>query len=154
MTRLGALKSPPIGDWTDDNAGTGGQVINTNTGVKITELGVAIGTPVGCTMSAGTFTPSVAGKYRFNFSVGFAGGSSAQRGVYLGLSTAASNPGVQRYGLKSDTGDVVSGTCRLMLAAGQPVSVYGACYTAGGSVQVWRNNGCILQADWVGPYIV
>ncbi|WP_190824709.1 hypothetical protein [Saccharopolyspora pogona] len=119
-------------------------------GVKITDIGVLIGSPVGCSLSAGTFTPTRAGRWMFTFTVQFVGGASAMRAIYLALGTASNTPGGQRYGLNSGVADAISSSTTLTLAANQPVSIYAACWTTGGSVGIWRANGNLLSATWMG----
>jgi hypothetical protein len=143
------------GDWTDNNGGAGITINNASgggaSGVKVTDIGVVIGTPAGCSMSAGTFTPTYAGRWQLAFSVQFAGGSSAMRAIYLAISTAANTPSGAKYGLQAAVSDAISSSSPITLAASQSVSVYAACWTTSGSVQVWKSQGCGLLATWIGP---
>ncbi|MCA1185700.1 hypothetical protein LCD36_04440 [Saccharopolyspora sp. 6T] len=146
------------GDWTDNNALSGGVTITNagsssagNAGVKAADLGVAVGTATGCSMSSGTFTPTIAGKWEFFFGVQFVGGSSAMRAIYLAVSTAANTPSGVKYGLNAAVSDAISSGARIVLNANQSVSVYVACWTTSGSVQVWRAQGNLLSATWIGP---
>lgn len=143
------------GDWTDDGAGGGITINNASggggVGVKVTDIGVTIGTPAGCSMSAGTFTPTYAGRWQFAFSVQFAAGSSAMRAIYLAVSAAANTPSGAKYGLQAAVSDAISSAAPITLAANQSVSVYAACWTTSGSVQVWKSQGCGLLATWIGP---
>ncbi|MGW5645070.1 hypothetical protein ACWEV3_41015 [Saccharopolyspora sp. NPDC003752] len=144
------------GSWTDNNSESGGVTINNasgggNAGVKITDIGVIVGTAAGCSVNAGTFTPTVAGKWLFNFGVQFVGGSSAMRAIYLAVSTAANTPSGVKYGLNAAVSDAISSSARITLSANQSVSIYAACWTSGGSVQVWRAQGNLLSATWIGP---
>lgn len=157
-TLEGAAKAGAyVGDWTDNNAASGGVTISNATGggangVKVTDIGVVVSpSPVGCSMASGTFTPTVAGKWAFDFSVQFAGGSSAMRAIYLAISTAANTPSGVKYGLQADVSDAISSSARIILNASQSVSIYCACWTTSGSVQVWRAQGNLLSATWIGP---
>ncbi|GAA2774132.1 hypothetical protein [Saccharopolyspora taberi] len=143
------------GDWTDNNGGAGITINNASggggAGVKVTDIGVVIGTPAGCSMSSGTFTPTYPGRWTFDFSVQFAAGSSAMRAIYLAISTASNTPSGAKYGLQAAVSDAISSSTTLTLAASQSVSIYAACWTTSGSVQVWKAQGCGLLATWIGP---
>ncbi len=161
--RITALEGQPtgsnagayFGQWTDANNG-GGTVINEGSGggragVKVTDIGTAIGTPVGCTLSAGTFTPTYAGTWALYGSVQYAANSPV-RAMYFAISTAASAPTGTRYGLIGGPQmDAQSTGVVLKLNANQSVSIYAACWTTGASVQVWRALGNNVTAVWLGP---
>lgn len=145
------------GQWTDaggDVAGT--QILNASggggVGVKVADIGVALETAVGCSMSAGTFTANVGGRWRFSVSTQYQGGNTAIRALYLALGSAASSPSGAKFGLTgAPSEDAQSTGHEITLAAGGTVSVYVAVWTSGGQVTVHRAQGNVLTATWLGP---
>lgn len=145
------------GTWSDAGGNTGGQTITNGTGggesgIKVTDIGTVVETPVGCSFSAGTFTATQPGKWLFTVTTQYVGGNNAQRAVYLAKSNAASAPAGTKYGLNGGPSlDSQATTCRITLTANQQVSVYVACWTTGASVQIWKSQGCTFTATWLGP---
>lgn len=144
-----------FGQWTDANNGGGTTIYEASgggrPGVKVTDIGTAIGTPVGCTLSAGTFTPTYAGTWALYGSVQYAANSPV-RAMYFAISTAANSPTGSRYGLIGGPQmDAQSTSVALKLNANQAVSIYAACWTTNASVQVWRALGNNVTAVWLGP---
>lgn len=145
------------GTWSDAGGNVGGQTISNGTGggdvgVKVTDIGTVVETPVGCSFSAGTFTATQAGKWLFTVTTQYVGSNTAQRAVYLAKGNAASAPTGTKYGLNGGPSlDSQATTCRITLTANQTVSVYVACWTSGASVQLWKASGCTFTATWLGP---
>lgn len=169
-SRITALEERPsggtsagtyIGQWTDNNAGSAGLSFTTGAtvagtpsgaGMKVVDIGVPVGTPVGCTMNAGTFTPSYAGKWAFFAGVQYQGSNTAVRALYLAVSSAANSPSGVRYGLVGGpTMDAQSTSAVVTLTAGQAVSIYVALWTANSNLTVWRAQGNLFTAVWLGP---
>jgi tail-like repeat protein len=144
------------GQWTDANNGAGTQILNASggggAGVKVTDIGVAVETPVGCSMSAGTFTATVAGRWRFSVATQYQGGNTAVRSLYLAKGNAANSPTGVKYGLTGAPSEDAQATGHeITLAAGGTVSVYVAVWTSGGQVTIHRALGNLLTATWLGP---
>ena len=120
--------------------------------MKITDIGTQVEAPAGCSFSSGTFTATQAGKWLFSVTTQYVGGNSAQRAVYLAKGNAADSPTGTKYGLNGGPSlDSQATTCRITLAANEQVSVYVACWTSTGSVQIWKAQGCTFTATWIGP---
>jgi len=146
------------GEWTDANNGAGTTITNTGSGspgdrgVKVTDIGVAVGTPVGCSMSAGTFTAQRAGRWLLQTSVQYQGNNTAQRAVYLAASAAADSPATARNGVNGGPSmDAQAASWVFTLPVGGQVSVYVACWMASASVRIHRALSNNLVATWLGP---
>lgn len=145
------------GTWADAGGAVGGQTIDGDTGggdkgVKVTDIDTVVETPNGCSFSTGTFTATQAGKWLFTVTTQYVGGNTAQRAVYLAKGNAADSPTGTKYGLNGGPSlDSQATTCRITLAANEQVSVYVACWTSTGSVQIWKAGGCTFTATWLGP---
>ncbi|MDA3643775.1 hypothetical protein LZ318_11970 [Saccharopolyspora indica] len=147
-----------FGQWTDNNGGAGVNVDNASggggDGVKMTDIGTAIGTPVGCSLSNGTFTANNAGLWMLNLSLQTIGGADniGIRAIYFALGNAANTPAGTKYGLIAAGQDstALSTSTVVRLNAGQQVSSYMAIWTAGGKTTIWRARGNLLTATWIG----
>ncbi|MER7076641.1 Phage tail repeat like [Saccharopolyspora kobensis] len=147
------------GQWTDAGGNIAGTVISApsagspgNLGVKVTDIGVQVETPVGCSMSAGTFTANVAGRWRFSAAVQYQGSNTAQRALWLGKGSASTWASGVKYGqIGAPSMDAQPAGHEITLAVGGTVSVYVACWTVGGSVTIHRAQGNVLTATWLGP---
>ncbi|MGW1676041.1 hypothetical protein [Saccharopolyspora sp. NPDC002376] len=158
LARTGGIPARPSGEWTDANNGAGTVITHTGTGsagyvgTKITDIGVVLGTPKGCSMSSGTFTALVGGQWLLNVTVQFQGGNDAVRVMYLGRSSAGSNPAGIRYGrIGGASMDALATSWQLRLAPGEQVSVYVACWTLNRSVTIHREMSNNFAATWLGP---
>lgn len=144
------------GTWTDINNATAGQTISNGSGggasgVKITDISVASGSPVGCSFSNGTFTSPNAGVWAFNGSVQFQGNNTAIRALYFCQSSAASSPSGFKWGLWGvPSADSMATSAIMRLSANQPVSLYVAVWTTGGSVTIHRAGGITFSAIYLG----
>lgn len=146
------------GQWTDNSGGAGIVVYNASggggAGLKHTDIGVPVGTPVGCSLAAGTFTPDHAGLWSFEYSAQYQGSNTSIRAIYLAKSTASNSPAGIKYGLVGGpTMDAQSTSASIRLNAGESVSVYVAVWTANASVTVHRAQGNLLTATWHGPLV-
>lgn len=165
QSRLTTLENKPAGNtvgtyfgqWTDASNGSGTIINkkvdndNADKGLKVTDITAASGTPVGCSMSAGTFTTPNAGLWQFNFSVQYQP-STAVRAIFLCLGTASVFSGGSRLGLLGGPSmDAQSSSCVVRLTANQQMSIYSACWTLNGTVTVWRALGNNFTATWLGP---
>lgn len=144
------------GSWRDAGGGFGQTITfgtgGGDTGVKITDIGTAIETAVGCSFASGTFTATQAGMWIFHITMQYVGGNAAQRALYIAKGNAASAPTGTKYGLVgAPSMDSQATSSRIKLAANEQVSVYAACWTNPGSVQLWKAQGCTFTATWVGP---
>lgn len=157
ITALEAGKSAQFsGTWTDiNNASAGQQILNASgggaSGVKITDISVASGTPVGCSFSNGTFTSPNAGVWAFNASVQFQGGNTAIRALYFCQSNAANTPSGFKWGLWGiPSADSMATSAIMRLTANQPVSLYVAVWTTSGQVTIHRAGGITFSAVYLG----
>ncbi|MGI8311896.1 hypothetical protein [Saccharopolyspora hattusasensis] len=163
-TRITALESTDVGtdagqyfgQWKD----AGGNVVGTAIsgsgagaiGVKVADITTAIGTPVGCSMSAGTLTVTQAGLWMVLFSVQYTGSTSV-RAAFAGTGNATNfTDGNTKYGtITGPSMDAQSGSAVLRLAANATVSIYAANWTASTTLNVWRAGATGLTAVWLGP---
>lgn len=147
------------GQWTDAGGDVAGTVVSApnNTspgfiGVKLTDIGVAAETAVGCSMSAGTFTANVAGRWTFETSAQYQGNNTAMRALWLGKGNAANWPGgIKLNPIGAPSMDAQPCSATVTLPVGGTVSVYIAVWTVGGSVTIHRAQGNTLTATWLGP---
>ena len=140
------------GQWTDAGGSVTGTLISGGNGNRIDDIGAtSLETGSGCSISSGTFTATQAGAWLFQFTVQFTAGSQV-RAIYLAKGNAASNPSGAKYGLLGASyGDALSSSARIVLTAGQTVSVYAAVWQGGANLNVWRSQGNNLTATWMGP---
>ena len=153
VASLEALKLPGayMGQWTDNNARTEGQTIDTNPGKKITENVVAVGTPTGCSMNGGTVTITQPGIWQINASLQYGAGTSV-RAMWISKSNAASGDGLAKYGaVAGPSMDVQSSSATLRFAANEQFSVYAAVWQNGAPIRIYRALSNNVTAVWLGP---
>lgn len=158
-SRLSTLESTPsggsdaaryFGQWTDNNRGGEGLVINGAGGMKVTEINVAQGTPTGCRLSQGTLTVSQAGVWIVSASVQYEGNTSV-RALWLSKGTAASNPSGKSGSVAGPSMDVQSADGIFRLSENESVSVYAAVWQSSPAVRIYRALSNNLTAVWLGP---
>lgn len=158
-SRLSALEATPaggsdaacyFGQWSDNNRGGDGLVINGAAGMKVTEINVAQGTPIGCRLSQGTLTVGQAGVWLVSASVQYEGNTSV-RALWLSKGTAASNPSGKSGSVAGPSMDVQSADGIFRLAENESVFVYAAVWQSSPAVRIYRALSNNLTAVWLGP---
>lgn len=155
ITALENRKQPGAyyGEWTDNNAGGGGQLIDQSTinGEKLTVYTNAVGTPVGMTMSGGTVTVDNAGLYLVNASIQTVRNDATLIAMWIAKGSGSTSSGV-KYGPTSGyRSDVLSATGVVRLAAGGTISVYAANWQGTPAIELYRANGNNLSVTYLGP---
>lgn len=138
------------GSWCDPGtAKAGGDAGMAVTGpTVVTDITTPIGTPVGCSLSAGTVTVTQPGIWSFQGTTQYAGGNSAIRAIYFVQS--ASSTASPKYGLfGTPSADSMATDATFSLAAGQQVSLCTDLWS-GSNLFTWLNQGCTIIATWLG----
>lgn len=160
QTRVTTLEGKPAsttglyyGQWGDANTQVAGTSIPLqSSGVKITEFNTAKITPNGCSISGGTVTVNVAGKWDFRASVQYTGNNTSVRAAYFAISNASTFSSGTKYGLiGGPTMDAQSISAIINLSAGQQVSVYVAHWSGDKSLSIWPANTNLLTVSYIGP---
>lgn len=159
-TRITTLENKPsggsnagayFGQWGDDNAGTDGAKISGAGGNLINDIDYAVGTPVGCSMRAGTFTANQAGVWLLSISVQY-GRYDQVRALWAASGTALSNPTTAKLGLIAGPAmDAQTTSLVTRLSAGAKLSIYAAVWNNGQDITVYRSHGNNVTAVWLGP---
>ena len=151
-----AIPKPPgtyEGHWGVPNTNVAGQTFSggANTAgpwILMNSLTVTIKAPAGCTYTNGVFTPTVAGLWRFDWTVQFTGSGTIMRATCM-AETAGSSLG--RLGTLGGILDSNASGATVRLAANQSLGLYGANWTGNTSVQSWNAGATNLRATWLGP---
>lgn len=158
--RITALEDEPsasvtglyYGQWKDNNTGLG-VTAPVNTSTKVVEYVTPVGTPNGCSISNGSVTVNVTGKWDFRASAQYTGQNNAVRALFFSLGDTA-KPSGTRYGLLGGPKmDAQSISAILTLTAGQKVSVYMAHWDGGDqtTLQIWAANTNLITCSYIGP---
>lgn len=159
-TRISTLENKPsggsnagayFGQWGDDNAGANGVVVTGAAGNRVVDIDYAVGTPVGCSLHAGTFTANQAGVWLLSISVQFIGGLQV-RAIWASSGSANSAPTTAKLGLIAGPSmDAQTTSVLTRLSAGSTLSIYAAVWQNGDPLPVWRSHGNNVTASWLGP---
>lgn len=140
-----------FGQWGDDNAGAAGAKVSGADGNIINDLDYAVGTPIGCSMRAGTFTANQAGVWLLSISVQY-GRYDQVRALWAASGTAISAPTTAKLGLIAGPAmDAQSTSVLTRLSAGSKLSIYAAVWNGGQDIYVYRSHGNNVTAVWLGP---
>lgn len=134
------------GAWRDTGGNGAGSAV---TGPRlVTEITTPIGSPVGCSLSAGAVTVSRAGVWSFQGTTQYGGSNTAIRAIYFVRGTAPT--GRPRYGLLGTTAaDSMATSATFTLAAGDTVSFCTDLWS-GTNLTTWVDQGCTVVATWLG----
>ena len=134
------------GSWRDANAGKEGAEVTRNQ--VVSDINTPMGTPVGCSLSAGTVTVTQAGVWSFQGSTQYRGSNTAMRAVFFVRGTNPDATPVLGL-LGAPSADSLATSAMFSLSAGEKVSLCTSRWSGSG-LFLWSSGGCTITATWLG----